>query len=217
MLTDLISKIENRDRDLPRMMELIYPRTGRAQVWGVGKSTLIDGLISCLRAKGKKVALVTVSGIPTQKHATDEGVFIHVLGTREKQGDLLHVIKEVLLAIDSAGFDVILVETADADILRLTQTVIASTDLADVSVRDPYDERELIAAIEHHQAKLIESGARQIQAREFLQNEVFDILTERLSHSVREAFKTTSGKDVLNELIDRRLDPYKAADLISNQ
>lgn len=295
-LARLISKIENRDSDLSQMMELVYPRTGRAQVWGItgppgaGKSTLVDGLTTHLRAQGKRVAIVAIDPsspftggailgdrIRMQKHATDEGVFIRSLGTRGKHGGLSHATKEVVLVLDSAGFDVILVETAgvgqtELDILRLAQTVVVVLvpesgdsiqvmkaglmEIADVFavnksdrpeadklVRElitmvglnPHDEHswmipvlkteavrdvgltELIAAAQSHQGYLTKSGARQTKAREFLQNEVIDILIERLNHSAREAFKTTSGEEVLNDLTNRRLDPYKAADIISNQ
>jgi LAO/AO transport system kinase len=74
---------------------------------------------------------------------------------------------------------------------------------------------ELMSAIEAHQAFLTRSGSRQNKAREFLKNEVADILIERLSRSVLTAFETSSGQDVLNQRVERQLDPYAAADLIS--
>jgi LAO/AO transport system kinase len=293
-LARLISKVENRDRDVAAILQKIYAQTGKAQVWGItgppgaGKSTLVDGLATSLRAQGKRVAIVAVdpsspfSGgailgdrIRMQRHSGDEGVYIRSLGTRGKHGGLSHATKEVVLLLDAAKFDVILVETAgvgqtELDILRLAQTVIvvlvpesgdsiqvmkaglmeiadifavnkSDRPEADKLVRElvamvglnPHDETswinpvhkteavkgigvpELLVSVEAHQKFLITSGTRVRKAKAFLKNEVADILTERLGQTLEAAFETRSGKELIEKMLSREIDPYAAADSIS--
>lgn len=147
-LARVISKIENRDKDLATINPALYARAGKSKVWGVtgppgaGKSTLVNQLIDVLRGEGKTVAVIAVdpsspfSGgailgdrIRMQKHHADEGVYIRSLGTRGWHGGLSQATREVVMACDAFGFDVVIVETAgvgqtELEVLTLVQTVI---------------------------------------------------------------------------------------------
>lgn len=296
-LARLISKIENRHGDLAAILERLYPHTGHAEVWGItgppgsGKSTMVDQITTHLRALGKRVAVIAVdpsspfSGgailgdrIRMQRHATDPGVFIRSLGTRGKHGGLSHSTKEVVLALDAAGFDVIIVETAgvgqtELDILRLAQTVIVVLvpesgdaiqvmkaglmEIADVFVVNKADRPQadqlvrevvtmvgmpaqelkpgsrgwkvpvvktealhdrgvdlLLKAVQEHQDYLTQSGSRAERLREFLKNEITDILTERLQQELDRVLAAPEAAQWFDEMLKREANPYAVAERI---
>ena len=75
---------------------------------------------------------------------------------------------------------------------------------------------ELLKNFRAHQTYLTQSGKREVKAREFLMNQVVDILSERLHETILMTFETSSGIELLDQLYARTIDPYQVADIISN-
>lgn len=129
----------------------LYPHTGGAFVVGitgspgVGKSTLVDALVTRYRAAGARVGVVAVdpsspfSGgallgdrVRMQRHATDDGVFIRSLATRGQLGGLSRSTTAAVAVLDAVGFGVILVETvgvgqAEIDVTGAADAVVVVT------------------------------------------------------------------------------------------
>jgi LAO/AO transport system kinase len=147
LLRDLDDGLPAARQDL----RTLYPRTGGALIVGitgnpgVGKSTLIDGLIARYRGQGLRVGVVAVdpsspySGgallgdrIRMQRHATDDGVFIRSLATRGQMGGLSRSTADVAAVLDAAGFGVVLIETvgvgqAEIDVVTAAEVVVVVT------------------------------------------------------------------------------------------
>jgi LAO/AO transport system kinase len=239
-LACLISKVENRDKNLAQIMRLLYPKTGRALVLGVSDpaggchALLVDQIATLYRAQGKRVAvLVAGDGVRLRKNLEDdEDVFVHWLEL-QGSGSLSHVMKESILVLDAAGFDIIFVETTGVRPPEFVQTAVVavreSGDSIIVSLADDEDKAgviavhktgetgvdQLVARIEKHHAFLRVSGKLQLKRVEFLKNEVRDILTERLSFSIEQQFETSSGRELLEKLSSLAVDPYQVSDIIS--
>lgn len=143
-----ITIAENNTLEAQKIVSLLYPHTGKAQIIGItgpsgaGKSTLVEKMIKQLRRRGKTVAVVAVdptspfSGgaflgdrIRMQELTTDEGVFIRSMATRSNPGGLAKATKDAVRILDASGRDVVIVETVGAgqsevDIIKIAQTVV---------------------------------------------------------------------------------------------
>ena len=124
------TQVENRSPAARELLTALFPHTGRALVVGItgppgaGKSTLTDQITRLLRAEGKTVGIVAVdpsspySGgailgdrIRMQSHYADPGVFIRSMATRGNLGGLAAATSDLVLLLDAAGLDTILIET----------------------------------------------------------------------------------------------------------
>ena len=125
-----ISLVENGDADGPAVVRALYPDTGSAFAVGitgppgVGKSSLVAGLVHHVRGLGLSVGVVSVDPsspftkgallgdrIRLADHFLDSGVFIRSMATRGHLGGLAEATLQSLLLMDAAGRDVIFLET----------------------------------------------------------------------------------------------------------
>ncbi len=143
-----ISLVENRDPAAEELTKLLFPHTGRAQRVGitgppgVGKSSLISGLVSAVRAQGKSVGVISVDPsspftqgallgdrIRLSEHFLDPEVFIRSMGSRGHLGGLADSTVEASLILDAAGKDVIFIETvgvgqSEIEVVTISDTVV---------------------------------------------------------------------------------------------
>lgn len=144
----VISRIEDADASVERILRMVHPLTGRAYSVGLtgppgaGKSTLGDELVRVIRGEDKRVAVIAVdpnspfSGgailgdrIRMMRHTSDSNVFIRSMGARGHLGGLALATRNVSMVLDAAGFDVIILET-----VGVGQSELEVADTADTTV-----------------------------------------------------------------------------------
>ncbi|CAN5822525.1 methylmalonyl Co-A mutase-associated GTPase MeaB [soil metagenome] len=148
-LARVLTRIEDGSVDVVRaIIGGLHPHTGSAALVGVtgapgaGKSTLVDALIASWRATGQTVGVLAIdpsspfSGgallgdrVRMQDHVLDPGVFVRSMASRGQLGGLSWSTPQALLALDAAGFDVLLVETvgvgqAEVEVAALADTTV---------------------------------------------------------------------------------------------
>lgn len=144
----VISLVEDGDPRAAEVVRRLYPRTGRARLVGitgppgVGKSTLLSGLIRTCREQGLSVGVVSVDPsspfthgavlgdrIRLSEHFLDPEVFIRSMGTRGHLGGLSETALQAALVLDAAGKDVVFLETvgvgqSEVEIASIADTVV---------------------------------------------------------------------------------------------
>ncbi len=147
-LARAISQVENGSPEARDILRRLYGYTGRAHIIGItgapgsGKSTLVNALAREYRARGITVGVIAVDPsspftggallgdrVRMRDLAGDPGVFIRSMASRGHLGGLARTTAEVVLVLDAAGFQRILVETigvgqAEVDIARTAHTTV---------------------------------------------------------------------------------------------
>jgi LAO/AO transport system kinase len=147
----LIRLIDDGDKSVLQDLATLYRHAGRAHIVGftgspgVGKSTLVDRIVSQYREHGKSVGILAVDPtspftggailgdrIRMQKHFLDEAVFIRSMATRGQFGGLTRSTADAMVVLDAMGKDVIIIETVgvgqdEIDIAHMAHTTVLVT------------------------------------------------------------------------------------------
>lgn len=151
-LARLLTQVENNTPEGREALDFLFPHTGHAHLIGVtgapgtGKSSLVNQMARCYRKLEhggvRRVAIVCVDPtspftggailgdrIRMRDLVGDRGVFIRSMASRGSLGGLAVNTSNVVLVLDAAGFDVIIIETvgagqAEVDIARLAHTTL---------------------------------------------------------------------------------------------
>ncbi len=147
-LARVVTLVENNAPEARHILAQLHAHGGRAHIVGVtgspgaGKSTLVTGLARELRRRDQRVGIVAVDPtspftggailgdrIRMQELAGDPNVFIRSMASRGSLGGLAASTRDVVRALDAAGFDAVVIETvgagqAEVEIVRAAQTVV---------------------------------------------------------------------------------------------
>jgi GTPase len=142
-----ITLAENEPAQAAKLLAAMAP-PGNAFVVGItgppgtGKSSLVDRLIEVYRKKGLKVGVIAVDPsspitggallgdrIRMARHAGDMNVFIRSMASRGWSGGLSRATSQAIRLMDSAGFDIILLETvgigqSDIEVVGVSHAVL---------------------------------------------------------------------------------------------
>ena len=143
-----ITLIENRDPIAKKILERVFPYGGKIPVVGitgppgVGKSTLVNSMVSLCREKKQKIGVLAVDPsspftggailgdrVRMSSHFTDENVFIRSMASRNSLGGLAYATRSALYVMEAMPLDVIFVETigvgqGEVDIMKTADIVI---------------------------------------------------------------------------------------------
>jgi LAO/AO transport system kinase len=144
----MVTLIENEVPQARSYLAELHQHAGRAHIVGItgspgaGKSTLVARLVRELRQREHKVGVVAVdptspfSGgailgdrIRMMELSGDPNVFIRSMASRGSLGGLSAATRDVVRAMDAAGYDLIIIETvgtgqAEVEVMRTAQTVV---------------------------------------------------------------------------------------------
>ncbi len=147
-LARMVTLIESEAPPARRYLAELHQHAGKAHIVGVtgapgaGKSTLVTRMVREMRKKDARVGVVAIdpsspfSGgailgdrIRMMELAGDPNVFIRSMASRGSLGGLASSTRDVVRAMDAAGYDPIIIETvgtgqAEVEVMRTAQTVL---------------------------------------------------------------------------------------------
>jgi len=147
-LARMVTLIESESPVAHQYLAELHRASGQAHIVGVtgspgaGKSTLVTRLVRELRQREKKVGVVAIDPtspftggailgdrIRMMELSGDPNVFIRSMASRGNLGGLASATRDVVRAMDAAGYDPIIIETvgtgqAEVEVMRAAQTVL---------------------------------------------------------------------------------------------
>ncbi|MGE5333976.1 MAG: methylmalonyl Co-A mutase-associated GTPase MeaB [Nitrososphaerota archaeon] len=150
-LARVVTLIENGAPETRAILSQLHAHGGHAHIIGftgspgAGKSTLVMQLARELRRREQRVGILAVDPsspftggailgdrIRMQELAGDPNVFIRSMASRGSLGGLAASTRDVVRALDAAGFDTVIIETvgagqAEVEIVRAAQSVVVVT------------------------------------------------------------------------------------------
>lgn len=143
-----ISIIENSKPEAYEILKVIKECGKKSHIvgitgpLGIGKSTLIDKLISIYRKSRCNIAVIAIDPtspftggallgdrIRMQRHSLNDGVFIRSMATRGGYGGIARALGPTIRVLEAAGFDTIIIESVgagqlDVNIANYSHTVL---------------------------------------------------------------------------------------------
>lgn len=147
-LARAITVVEGGGEAAQNLVKLLYKKSGTSHLIGVtgspgvGKSTLVDALVTQIRKQGKRVAVLAIDPsspftggailgdrIRMQEHTLDPDVYIRSMANRGHSGGVAMATYDAVRMLEAFGFDVVIIET-----VGVGQSELAIASAADTTI-----------------------------------------------------------------------------------